>query len=120
MVKKSSRKAIKRAALDLLELEPDQLREQLRGMLSQLSPEGLASAREAALEVIGNSGLHLGACLLMVGIPAKVPEELTPSDLAQLIRYVRINRPDIFQDVAACLGRVLSTAPARSSLRLAA
>lgn len=120
MVKKGSKKAVKGAVLNLPALEPDQLREQLRGMLSELSPEELALAREAVFEAIREGGLQLGACLLMVGIPAKVPEEVTPWGLAQLIRYVRINRPDIFQGMVARLGRVFPAVPARRSLGLAA
>jgi hypothetical protein len=86
--------------VDLTAIEPDSLLEVVRKTLLSLTDEEMTSLRSRLISDLKKARLHVGACLFMLGIPASVPDDLTPSDIAQLLRYVRINEPQLMQLVA--------------------
>jgi hypothetical protein len=54
------------------------------------------------------AGINVGSRLFLLGIPAKIPEELTPSDIGKLIRSVYINEPQVVKAISATLIQILS------------
>jgi hypothetical protein len=54
------------------------------------------------------AGINVGSRLFLLGIPAKIPEELTPSDIGKLIRSVYINEPQVVKAISATLMQILS------------
>ena len=83
--------------VDLAVIEPDALLDVVRKTLLSLTDEEMASTRSRLIADLKKARLHVGACLFMLGIPAAVPDDLTPSDIALLLRYVRINEPQLMQ-----------------------
>jgi hypothetical protein len=79
--------------IDPATMEPGCLREWFLSALAVLPPDEWDEVRDKVLNRLGEAGINLGACMLVLGIPARDPEELTPPELAMLIRYVRINTP---------------------------
>lgn len=96
-----------RRAEDLTLVEPDQLRDSVRKALSSLSADELVSWRHHLLSGLTEAGLNLGACRFVIGISGESPDSLTPSSIAHLIRYVRLNLPDAMKTVAGRLGKLL-------------
>lgn len=93
---------------DPTNLEPDALRESVREALSALTAEDLASWREHILSGLRKAGVNLEACRLLIGISGDSTDNLTPSGIAHLIRYVRLNLPEAMKVVAGRLGKLLT------------
>jgi hypothetical protein len=81
-------------------MEPGTLREWFFTRIAVLSPEKWAEVRDQVLKGLGEGGVKLGACILVLGIPARKPAELTPPELAMLIRYVRMNAPEALRGLS--------------------
>jgi hypothetical protein len=95
------------SAPDLSTLEPDALRDQVRKALLQLQAEERAAVIRKLVAALGQKGFGVGQCLLLLGIPAQTPDELTASEIATLIRYIRINEPELIRAIAPVLdGRI--------------
>ena len=86
--------------VDLARIEPDALLEVVRKTLSSLTEAEMGLLRIRLISDLKKARMHVGGCLFMLGIPASVPDDLTASDIAQLLRYVRINEPDLMRVVA--------------------
>ena len=63
-------------------------------------------------EFIGNlegemrkAGLNMRAYLVPLGIPARSPEDLTPTEVAHLIRFLKLNAPQAMSAIERALGR---------------
>ncbi|HLA11897.1 MAG TPA: hypothetical protein VJ023_15025 [Pyrinomonadaceae bacterium] len=54
------------------------------------------------------AGIRVGSRLFLLGIPAKIPEELTPSDIGKLIRSVYLNEPQAIAAISETLKEILS------------
>ena len=96
-----------RRATDVTNIEPDALRDSVRNALSALTADELASWRDHLLNGLREAGLNLGACSFLIGISAASTNALTPSGIAHLIRYVRINLPETMKVIAERLGNLL-------------
>jgi hypothetical protein len=92
-------------------MEPDALANVVRESLSRLTDERMSLLRRQLVTDLSRSRLHVGACLFMLGIPATVPDELSPSDIAHLVRYVRINKPQLMDLVAHPIAAQVQSSP---------
>jgi hypothetical protein len=88
-------------------IPPDELRSRVREALLKLRPAERAAVRDHLLAQLLRAGVNISSCLFSLGITAKTPGVLTPSDMAYLIRYVRINSPHKLGAVARLLGVLL-------------
>jgi hypothetical protein len=88
-------------------LPPDELRSRVREALLKLSPAERSAVRDHLLAQLHQAGVNISSCLFSLGITAKIPGVLTASDMAYLIRYVRINSPHKLGAVARLLSVLL-------------
>ena len=93
---------------DPTNLEPDALRESVREALSALTADELVSWRDHLLSGLRKAGMNLEACRFLIGISEDSIDNLTPSGIAHLIRYVRLNLPEAMKVVAGRLGELLT------------
>jgi hypothetical protein len=86
-------------------LDPNELKNLVRDGLMALSmPE-----REEFIQTLGAEmkrvSLSIRAYLVPLGIPARSPEDLTPTEVGHLIRFLRINVPQATAAVERAMGR---------------
>jgi hypothetical protein len=81
-------------------LEPDDLRNQVQRAFTRLCEADSKILRQRLLSGLAEAGIHIGASLFMLGIPASSLDELTPSDMGKLLRYTRINSPAVIEALA--------------------
>jgi hypothetical protein len=74
---------------------PSELCDAVRGAMVAVSVEDRIAIKEKLLAALQGSRLNVGSILLLLGIHADTVEELTPSDVGYLVRYIRINCPDV-------------------------
>jgi hypothetical protein len=88
---------IKRSAppsQDLAGSNPEWLRDRVFNALNALSLDERESIRDKILSGLRNAGVNIPSGLMKLGIPASTPGDLSPSDIAKLVRYVRMNTPE--------------------------
>ena len=93
--------------LDPLTLEPNDLCDRTRDALSTLAEEDRKPRRDEILAGLRQAGVNIASALLLLGIPARTTDELTPSDVGKLLRYVRINVPVAMQALSGPLAQLL-------------
>jgi hypothetical protein len=81
------------AAHDAWVLEPDDLRNQVQKALSTLCEEDHKVMLDRLLTGLARAGVPVGTSLFMIGIRVGGLDDLTPSDMGKLLRYIRINTP---------------------------
>jgi hypothetical protein len=86
-------------------LSADELKNIVRdGMMSMNMSE-----REDFVRALNNeierTGLKMSAYLVPLGIPARSAEDLTPTEVGHLIRYLKINVPKVMSAVLRALNR---------------
>ena len=113
---RESANRIDEPTIDPATMEPNRLREWLMKALSALSPDERASMRDSLLTGLRRAGVDLGPSLLILGIPARVPDELTAPELSMLMRYVRINWPGALKSISTQLAELLARSPRRSEI----
>jgi hypothetical protein len=74
---------------------PHELCDAVRGAMVVVPLEDRISITEKLLGALQGSRLNVGSILLLLGIHADSVEELTPSDVGYLVRYIRINSPSV-------------------------
>lgn len=94
---------------ELAVAEPDMLRDSVRKGLSELSEEDRLLVYARLLTTLNKAGVNLGQLLLVLGIPARTPEELTAPEIATLVRYVRLNVPTAMAALATVLSEFVTT-----------
>jgi hypothetical protein len=94
--------------IDPAQLEPNSLRDKLYAALSNLSFEDRAVMRDRILGSLKDFGVNVSEGLLMLGIPARTADDLTPFDLAKLVRYLRINAPKAIEAISSQLKGLLA------------
>jgi hypothetical protein len=94
-------------AFDPTTISPDDLRDRVRVALLRLSPDERVAVRDQLLAQLHQAGVNIGNSLFSLGIVAETPGELTPSDMAYLIRYIRINSPKKIRAVVRLLDKLL-------------
>jgi hypothetical protein len=114
-MKKNLRKMLSRTTdarspvtLSPAQLEPNSLRDKLYTALSNLSFEDRAATLDRLLGSLRDVGVNVSEGLLMLGIPARTTEDLTPFDMAKLIRYLRINTPKVIEAISTQLTGLLA------------
>jgi hypothetical protein len=95
-------------------IEPDLLRERVQTALWNLAPDDQQRICVTLLASLEQAGVNLPASLLILGIPARAPDDLTPPGMAKLIRYIRINFPAAIQAIAGPLAELLDATRART------
>ena len=88
-------------------LAPDDLRDQVRRTFASLGEPDSKLLRQRLLSGLAQAGVDLGLALFILGIPAKTFDDLSPSDLGKLLRYVRINGAVVREAAAGLLAEVL-------------
>ena len=81
------------AAMDWSQLDANELKAVVRDGLvamNMVEREEFIGALEAQLRHVG---LNMRAYLVPLGIPGRSPEDLTPTEVAHLIRFLKINVP---------------------------
>jgi len=89
------------AASHLGSVEPNRLRDLVVTSSSLLSEDERKSLNAAVLRDLKKAGVNVGSLTVALGLAATASDELTPSDLGQLLRYVRINSPRALEAVVA-------------------
>jgi hypothetical protein len=74
---------------------PSELCDAVRGAMVAVPLDDRISITEKLLSALKGSRLNVGSILLLLGIHADSVEELTPSDVGYLVRYIRINSPAV-------------------------
>ncbi len=95
--------------VELAAAEPDMLRDSVQRGLSQLSEEDRPHVYARLLTTLNKAGVNLGQLLLVLGIPARTPAELTAPEIATLVRYVRLNEPTAMVALATVLSEFVTT-----------
>jgi hypothetical protein len=88
-------------------LEPDDLRNQVQRALSTLCEPDHKMFRRRLITGLAKSGVQIGSSLFMLGISAACLDDLTPSDMGKLLRYIRINTPAAIEAIAGPLAELL-------------
>jgi hypothetical protein len=86
---------------------PEWLRERIFSALSELSYDERNEAQYEILYHLMNAGVSIGLSLFTLGIPAATPDQLSPSDLAKLVRFIRINKPEVIKAIEASLKELI-------------
>jgi len=73
--------------------DPDELRQVVQEAVSSISEEQRAAYIRRLLSTLGELGLNVPALLFTSGVVEQEPADLTPAEIAHLIRHVRINVP---------------------------
>ena len=68
------------------------------------------------------SGINLRSYLVPLGIPARSSEELTPTEVAHLVRFIKLNKPEAMPAIERAIQRydAFSERPGRGDHRIAA
>lgn len=88
---------------------PDWLRDRVFNALKRISTDERASVRDSILSDLRNAGVNIMSSLVVLGIPARTPDELSPSDMAKLVRYVRINMPEALKVLGGTLTKLIAS-----------
>jgi hypothetical protein len=91
---------------ELVNADPDYLRDSVRRALLSLSFIERTNACRRVLDGLSNAGFGVRECLLKLGASARTTEELTAPEIAALIRYVRLIQPNALLAVAPLLHEV--------------
>ena len=93
--------------LELVNADPDCLRDSVRRALLSLSIHERSKAATNVLHGLRNAGVRVRECLLKLGSSASTAEELTAPEIAALIRYVRLNDPRALESIATLVMQLL-------------
>jgi len=109
--------------MDPSRMAPDQLRDAVRDALLALKFDERAVLVDKLIAGLTKARMNLGAAVMLLGIQGETINDLTPSDIAHLVRYVRINKPAILtcvrQQLSELLGKETDTTKQRSSRKAA-
>ena len=104
-----------RPGVEFVSADPDHLRESVGKALSSLSADERTVVRNKLLDELKKAGLRVRQCLLMLGVAATTADELTPPEVASLIRYVRLSEPKVLMAVTGPLSELLFSGQAQGS-----
>lgn len=93
---------------DLAGSNPDWLRDRVFKALIRISPDERSRFRDNILSDLRKAGVNIMSGLIKLGIPATTPDDLSPSDVAKLVRYVRMNRPEALMVAGASLTELIA------------
>ncbi|HSB11245.1 MAG TPA: hypothetical protein VLM38_17285 [Blastocatellia bacterium] len=98
----------RREALDPANVEPNALRDAVYTALSLLPEDERARVYDRIVADLEKSGVNLRQHIVVLGIPARTIDELTASDIAKLVRYVRMNEPRALKALVPILDELLN------------
>ena len=105
---------------DVKLVSPDELKSLVRDGLVAMS----VSEREGFIKVLETemrkSGLNMRSYLIPLGIPARTLEELTPTEVGHLVRYLKVNVTQAIPAIERALATYNSFVERRPGDRLAA
>ena len=104
------------------EVDAGELKEVVRDGLVAMNiteREEFIGALEAEMR---RTGLNMRAYLIPLGIPGRSPEDLTPTEVAHMMRFLKLNVPQAMPAIERSLARyeVFSTVIAGKGHRIAA
>ncbi len=105
---KTANEIFSQQSLDPAQIEPNSLRDRIYQALVNLSIEERASVTDQIFGSLKDFSVNVRTGLLMLGIPAKTADDLTPSDTAKLLRYLSINAPKALEAISSPLRDLLS------------
>ena len=74
-------------------VDPDELKITVRDLLASMTTADRQICIQNLERDLRFANLNMRAYLLPIGVSATSPEELTPSDVGHLVRYLKINVP---------------------------
>jgi hypothetical protein len=95
-------------AQNLAGSDPDLLRNTVFNALKALPPGERSRLRDKILSDLEAAGVNIISGLVKLGIPARTSDDLSAYDMAKLVRYVRMNRPEAMRVVSAILGELIT------------
>jgi hypothetical protein len=95
-------------AQNLAGSDPDLLRNTVFNALKALPPGERSRLRDKILSDLEAAGVNIISGLVKLGIPARTSDDLSAYDMAKLVRYVRMNRPEAMRVVSASLGELIT------------
>ena len=93
------------AATGLESLGPDDLKNVVRDGLVAMNLAERGSFFEALERDMEKIGLDVRKYLVPLGIPGRSPEDLTPTEVGHLVRYLKINVPKSASAIAKTISR---------------
>ena|SRR5688572_28546101 len=105
---KTANEIFSQQSLDPTQIEPNNLRDRIYQALVSLPIEERASVTDKIIGSLKDFRVNVRTGLLMLGIPARTTDDLTPSDMAKLLRYLRINAPKALEAISSPLGDLLT------------
>ncbi|HZS07931.1 MAG TPA: hypothetical protein VFD58_24065 [Blastocatellia bacterium] len=89
--------------IDVTTIDPDELRRRVIRALSGLSEKERQAMYEHLLTRLDEVGVNIASLLFQLGIGVTSHAELTPADIASLLRSVRLISPDSLRQVSPAL-----------------
>ncbi|HEY6329583.1 MAG TPA: hypothetical protein VI756_09600 [Blastocatellia bacterium] len=109
--------AVPQPVTDPVKMEPEELKDSVRdALLSRTFDERGELIKRIGAGLV-SAGFNIRTAAVLLGINQETVDDLTPSDLAYLVRYARINSPAVLKAVAGPLTELLrsSEAPQRAA-----
>ncbi|HMG33769.1 MAG TPA: hypothetical protein VKM94_07520 [Blastocatellia bacterium] len=103
--------------VELVDAEPDYIREVMSRALSSLSAEKRSYANNKLLSALRSAGLRVRESLLMIGVSARTTDDLTAPEVASLIRYVRLTKPSVIVAVGGSLKEIVTLAESETKVQ---
>lgn len=119
---KQMNRRIETAPVSWSALDANELKELVRdGMVAMNGEEREEFIRTFESEM-RRAGLHMRAYLIPLGIPGRSPEDLTPTEVAHMIRFLKLNVPQAMTAIERAIARyeVFSTGTDGKGHRIAA
>lgn len=101
-------------ATSFQEVDADELKDSVRAMLIVMGSIERKLFIQTLQYEMTRAGLSIRAYLIPLGIPAKHAEDLTPTEVGHLIRFLRINVPKATSAVVRVLAAWQVTATGRA------
>ena len=93
---------------DPAKMDPDTLRDRVYEELSKLSPDERAIMTNRLLAGLADAELRPRPTLFLLGIVVVTLDDLTPFEVGKIMRFVRLNSPELLEFVSAPLVELLA------------
>lgn len=92
----------------LARLNSDEVRDAIYQSLSKLAPKERSGINKELIQQLQLARINVGSRLFILGIPTRSVEDLTPSDMAMLLRSVHMSNPAIMKTVSGVFDQFIS------------
>jgi hypothetical protein len=86
-------------------LDPNELKGMVRDGLVSMNMSEREDFIQALEAEMRRANLNMRAYLIPLGIPGRSPEDLTPTEVGHLVRFLKINVPQAMPAVERAIGR---------------